>query len=326
MVARTLAETGLAPLYTGLLKMLARQQDRPNVIRIRGQWIPIDPRALGHDVGDQRSMSAARACRTSGCRCSARSPPSRSRSIQMGGLANPLAGVPEYRNTLARMLETVNIADVSGYFKALPPDFQPPPAPPPPPNTDLVLAQVQKAKTAADVENDRADQQTETGRAAAWRTIASGTRRRSTPGRKTWVAAAQFGTPAPAFDEFKAAMKSAAPAVGMLSDLPSPNSPAPPAIGAPPPTAKAPRAARPRSTHARPARPPAATAHDAAAAPDARPRPRRRPRAGSGHAGRHAGRAGYRADADGIRPVRAKGRHEPAARPRRAAAAATRAG
>src|SRR5215467_721034 len=46
MVARTLAETGLAPLYAGLLRMLARQQDRPNVIRIRGAWVSIDPRAL----------------------------------------------------------------------------------------------------------------------------------------------------------------------------------------------------------------------------------------------------------------------------------------
>ena len=46
MVARTLAETGLAPLYSGLLRMMARQQDRPNTVRIRGQWIAIDPRAL----------------------------------------------------------------------------------------------------------------------------------------------------------------------------------------------------------------------------------------------------------------------------------------
>ena len=51
--------------------------------------------------------------------------------MQTGGMANPLAGIPEYRNTLARMLETANIADVSTYFKQLPPGFAPPPAPPP---------------------------------------------------------------------------------------------------------------------------------------------------------------------------------------------------
>ena len=31
MMARTLAETGLAPLYSGLLRMMARHQDRPDV-------------------------------------------------------------------------------------------------------------------------------------------------------------------------------------------------------------------------------------------------------------------------------------------------------
>ena len=52
---------------------------------------------------------------------------------------------------------------------------------------------------------------------------------------KTWVAAAQFGTPAPSLDQFKAAMKSQAPAVGLLQDLPPPTSSTPPAVGQPPP-------------------------------------------------------------------------------------------
>ena len=46
MIARTMAETGLAPLYAGLARMLAKQQDRPNVLSIRGAWVTIDPRAL----------------------------------------------------------------------------------------------------------------------------------------------------------------------------------------------------------------------------------------------------------------------------------------
>lgn len=231
MVARTLAETGLAPLYSGILRMLARQQDRPNVIRIRGQWIAIDPRALATmwetsvNVGG-KGMPHERLAML------AQIAGKQEQIIQMGGMDNPLCGIPEYRNTLARMLETVNISDVSAYFKALPPGFQPPPVSPPAPDPSLILAQVQQAKTAADVENDRADQQTkragllleddrERDKAAldAW--------------SKTWVAAAQFGTPAPSFDDFKGAMKSRAPAVGLLSDLPSPSSPQPPATGAP---------------------------------------------------------------------------------------------
>ena len=229
MVARTLAETGLAPLYTGLLKMMARQQDRPNVVRIRGAWVAVDPRALASmweasvNVGgkgmpqERLAMLGAIAAK-------------QEQIMQTGGMDNPLSGIPEYRTTLARMLETVGIADVSSYFKALPPGFQPPPTPPPPPNTDMILAQVQQAKTASDVEKDRAKEQTarakllndddrerEQGALDAW--------------TKTWVAGAMFGTPVPILTEFKAAMKSNAPAVGLLSDLPPPTSPQPPAVG-----------------------------------------------------------------------------------------------
>jgi len=230
MVARTLAETGLAPLYSGLLKMMARQQDRPNVIRIRGEWISIDPRALatmweasvnvgGKGMPQERlAMLGAIAQK-------------QEQIMQTGGMSNPLAGIPEYRTTLARMLETVGIADVTSYFKALPPGFKPPEMPQAP-SPEMVLAQVQQAKTAADVENDRADQQTK--RAAL---LLEDDRERDKAAldawAKTWVAAAQYGSPAPALTEFQEAMQRDAPAIGMLGDLPPPTSAQPPAVGAP---------------------------------------------------------------------------------------------
>ena len=112
MVARTLAETGLAPLYTGLLKMMARQQDRPNVIRIRGSWVAIDPRALATmwetsvNVGG-KGMPQERMALLGQIAAK------QEMLVANYGLQNPLVGVPEYRNTLARMLETAGISDVS---------------------------------------------------------------------------------------------------------------------------------------------------------------------------------------------------------------------
>jgi hypothetical protein len=230
MVARTLAETGLAPLYSGLLRMMARQQDRPNTIRIRGQWLSIDPRALATtwecsvNVGG-KGMPHERLAMLGQIAAK------QEQIIQMGGMDNPLVGIPEYRNTLARMLETVSISDVSSYFKALPPGFQPPPQQPQP-NTDMLLAEVQKQKTAADVENDRAKAQTDRAKL-----VMEDDRERDRAAldawAKTWVAAAQFGTPAPSFDEFRTAMASRVPSVGLLGDLPPPTSPQPPATGVP---------------------------------------------------------------------------------------------
>lgn len=239
MVARTLAETGLAPLYSGLLKMMARQQDRPNVVRIRGEWVSIDPRALstmwetsvnvgGKGMPHERLAMMAQVAQK------------QEQIMQIGGLDNPLVGIPEYRNTLARMLETVNISDVTSYFKALPPGFKPPPAPQTP-SPEMVLAQIEGQKTAANIENDRADQQTKRAQL-----LLEDERERDKAAldawSKTWVAAAQHGTPAPSLDEFKAAMKSQAPAVGMLADLPPPTSTELPAAGQPPKPPVPPRA------------------------------------------------------------------------------------
>jgi hypothetical protein len=232
MVARTLAETGLAPLYSGILKMLARQQDRPNVIRIRNKWQAIDPRALstmwqcqvnvgGKGLPQERLAMLAQIAQK------------QEQIMQVGGMGNPLAGIPEYRNTLARMLETVNIGDVSSYFKELPEGFTPP-QPPQTPSPEQLLAQVQKEKTAADVENDRAKEQT--SRASL---LMQDDRERDKAALdawvKTWVAAAQYATPAPSLDQFKAAMKNDAPAISLLGDLPPPTSAQPPAVGQQPP-------------------------------------------------------------------------------------------
>ena len=226
MVARTLAETGLAPLYVGLLKMLARQQDRPNVVRIRGQWLAIDPRALA-TMWEVSVNVGGRGTTMERLQMLAMIAAKQEQIIQTGGFSNPLVGIPEYRNTLARMLETANISDVSSYFRQLPPGFQPPPQPQQP-NTDVLLAQVQQAKTAADTENDRAKQQTDRAKM-----LMDDDREREKAALDAWsrifVAAAQYGSPVPALDELKGAMQSKAPALPMLADLPSPNSPQQPA-------------------------------------------------------------------------------------------------
>ena len=228
MMARTLAETGLAPLYSGLLKMLATQQDRPNVIKIRGEWVSIDPRALGTmweasvEVGG-KGMPMERLAMLSQIATK------QEQILTTQGLNNPLVGVPEYRNTLARMLETANIADVSNYFKALPPGWQPPP-PQQGPTAEQLLAMVQQQKTAADLETDRAKAQTDRSKA-----LSDDDRERDKAALDAWVElwkiGAQFGTPVPSLDELRAAMQPDAPQLGLIGDLPPPTSPQQPATG-----------------------------------------------------------------------------------------------
>ena len=248
MIARTMAETGLAPLYAGLARMLARQQDRPNVLSIRGAWVTIDPRALSMqwsmqvNVGQRGTPSErlAMLATIAGKQEQILAP-----AVQQGILDTPLVGLPEYRNTLARMVETAGFSDVVSYFKELPPGWQPPPPPPPQPTTDQLLAQVEQLKVQQDATDDAAkhaydrdkmvlDDQRQRLEAAltAWVTV--------------WGIAATNGTPVPPFEEFAKAVhasdQDAVAAWTTLANQPMPDGSTP---GAPTPPAATPGPAAP---------------------------------------------------------------------------------
>lgn len=209
MIARTLCETGLVPLYEGLLRMMARQQDRPNVLSIRGSWMQIDPRALsimwavqcnvGHAGTKQEQLAMLSAI-------AAKQEQILAPAVAQGMLDTPLVGLPEYRNTLARIVEVAGFSDTVSYFKALPPDWQPPP-PPNKPTTEEVLAQVEQEKTRLNsIDQARSDQ---TDRL---KVLLDNERSRDEAAVQAWVQlygiAAQHGTPMPAMEEIQNYLRS----------------------------------------------------------------------------------------------------------------------
>ena len=75
-------------------------------------------------------------------------------ALEKLGPDNPLVGLGNIRNTLAKMLEISGYKDTDQFFKPLPIDWQPPPPEPPPPTPEELLAQAQmadiQARTAID--------------------------------------------------------------------------------------------------------------------------------------------------------------------------------
>ena len=158
MVARTLAETGLAPLYTGILKMLARQQDRPNVIRIRNP-------ANGVAIDLARALATMWQCQVN---VGGKGMPSerlamlqaiaqKARADHAGRWHGPTRSSvsPNIATRSAECSKPVNIGDVSSYFKApiCPEGFQPPqPRAAATPTPTCSWPRLQKQKTAAEVE------------------------------------------------------------------------------------------------------------------------------------------------------------------------------
>ena len=128
-IARNFAETALKPLYQGILKLIVQHQDRETMIRLRNEWIPMNPAAwdTGYDVminvalggGDENlRMQALQIIAAK-----------QEEIIKLVGPDNPLVNVQQYSNTLRKMTELSGFKNSEEFFKD--PSKEPPRQPEP---------------------------------------------------------------------------------------------------------------------------------------------------------------------------------------------------
>ncbi|HZR02344.1 MAG TPA: hypothetical protein VFA81_04125, partial [Burkholderiales bacterium] len=137
------AEMFLKRLFKGMLRALCKHQPRKRMMRLRGKWVEVDPRAwdsdmdvlvnvgLGSGMTEQRiaTLTAVAADQT--------------QIIQTLGPTNPICTLAMLRNTKAKLLELRGFKDVSQFYSPVDPNWKPAPAPPPPPTHEQVLAQAE---------------------------------------------------------------------------------------------------------------------------------------------------------------------------------------
>jgi hypothetical protein len=153
MMARLFADS-FKRMFKGVLKLVITHQDRERIVRLRDEWVPIDPRVwdstmdcsvnvgLGVGTTDERlgvlNQIAVR----------------QQEALEKLGPNNPLVGLGQIRNTLSKMLEISGYSDSNQFFKQVPLDYEPPPPEPPKPSPEELLAQAQmadiQARTAID--------------------------------------------------------------------------------------------------------------------------------------------------------------------------------
>lgn len=116
LIARIFAETGMRDLFKGLLKLTILHQDEPRMVRLRNQFVPVDPRAWqsGFDatvnvalggVDDEQKMILLESVAQR-----------QENIISQFGLENPLVTLTQYRNTVGKIIETAGLKDVDNYF------------------------------------------------------------------------------------------------------------------------------------------------------------------------------------------------------------------
>jgi len=153
MMARLFADS-FKRMFKGMLRLVVTHQDRERMVRLRDEWVPIDPRVwdstmdctvnvgLGSGATDERLMVLNQVVAR------------QQEAMEKLGPNNPLVGLGQIRNTLAKMLEISGYSDTTQFFKQIPLDYQPPPPPPPKPTPEELLVQAQmadiQARTAID--------------------------------------------------------------------------------------------------------------------------------------------------------------------------------
>jgi hypothetical protein len=165
LIARIFAETGVKSLFNGILHLVCKYQDKPTIIRLRGKYVPIDPRAwsnqydlainVGLGTGNKQEQMAMLQMVLA----------KQEAILQQYGPANPLVTVGQYRATLGRFIEAAGFVDSQEFFQEITPEVeqalaQPQPQQPDPAMAALVQqaeAQVQIAqqKAMADIETRR---------------------------------------------------------------------------------------------------------------------------------------------------------------------------
>ena len=158
LIARIFAETGMKRLFSGLLR-LAVQNQRPNrMVRLRGQFVPVDPR--GWDSNMDVIVNVALGGGTDENKIGVLTTilAKQEQILQQAGMNNPLVSLAQYRNTLAQILALSGFKDVDQFFSdpAQMPQMQPEQ---PKPSPEELLAQAQMAAIQADISNKAAELQ-----------------------------------------------------------------------------------------------------------------------------------------------------------------------
>lgn len=121
MIVRVFAETGLTDLYRGLLRAIHKHQDRPRVVRLRGHYVEVDPKAW--DAGMDVKVNVALGAGTREERLQALGIISQEQKLLMQ-TGSPLVSPVEYRNTLKRFVEYTGFKNPDEFFKPWGPEEQ----------------------------------------------------------------------------------------------------------------------------------------------------------------------------------------------------------
>ena len=130
LLARIFAETGLKQLYKGVLKLVVRYQDRERIIRLRNEWVPIDPREFDVNMDLMVDLPLGAGTDMEKMQFLNTIIQKQETLLNQLGPENPLVNYQQYFKTLSKMAELAGYKDPNQFFTD-PSQYQAPPPPDP---------------------------------------------------------------------------------------------------------------------------------------------------------------------------------------------------
>ena len=154
--ARILAE-GMKKLFKGILYLMTTHQDKPRMVRLRNEWVEIDPRVWNASMDVTVNIGLGNGDTNERIQALTMIAGKQEQIIQQYGLNNPVVTPAMYIRSLQKIIELSGFKDASSYIQTLPADFQMPQADAPKPTPEEVLAQVQAQSIQADIQKKAAE-------------------------------------------------------------------------------------------------------------------------------------------------------------------------
>jgi hypothetical protein len=140
LIARVFAETGIKRAFKLILSLVTKYQQSERVIRLRNQWVPMDPRSWNSEMDLVTEVGLGTGNKMEQLNYLTQVLAGQKELLAMGGLG--LVSPKELYNTYAKLVQLSGLKSVDNYF--MDPAKQPP-TPPQPPQQDpnLLMVQVQ---------------------------------------------------------------------------------------------------------------------------------------------------------------------------------------
>jgi hypothetical protein len=153
--ARILAE-GMKKLFKGILYLITTHQDKPRMVRLRNEWVQIDPRVWDANMDVSVNIGLGNGDVNEKLNGLNMIMQKQEQIMAQFGPMNQIASLPMYIRTLQKAIELSGYKDASNYFNSLPADFQMPQQEPQQ-TPEQVLAQVQAQSIQADIQKKAAE-------------------------------------------------------------------------------------------------------------------------------------------------------------------------